>query len=73
MPALWVMVLANVFNVAANWALIFGHLGFEAQGLVGCAVSSTTPSTRSWPTTRWAGPRLGHLATRAPRNRLRIR
>lgn len=40
MPALWVMVLANVFNVAANWALIFGNLGFEAQGLVGAAQAS---------------------------------
>lgn len=46
MPALWVMVMANVFNVAANWALIFGHLGFEAQGLVGAA--RATAATRAF-------------------------
>ncbi len=46
MPALWVMVVANVFNVAANWALIFGHLGFEAQGLVGAA--QATAATRTF-------------------------
>ncbi|MGH1346482.1 MAG: MATE family efflux transporter [Nannocystales bacterium] len=46
MPALWVMVVANVFNVAANWALIFGHLGFEAQGLVGAA--RATAATRAF-------------------------
>lgn len=46
MPALWVMVVANVFNVAANWALIFGHLGFEAQGLVGAA--RATAATRTF-------------------------
>jgi len=46
MPALWVMVVANVFNVVANWALIFGNLGFEAQGLVGAA--RATAATRSF-------------------------
>jgi len=46
MPALWVMVVANVFNVAANWALIFGHLGFDAQGLVGAA--RATAATRTF-------------------------
>ena len=45
MPALWVMLVANVFNVAANWALIFGNLGFEAQGLEGAA--RATAATRT--------------------------
>lgn len=44
MPALWVVVGANVFNVIANWALIFGHLGFEARGLEGAAMA--TAATR---------------------------
>ena len=45
-PALGVMVLANVFNVAANWALIYGHVGFEAQGLEGAA--RATAGTRTF-------------------------
>jgi len=36
-PALWVVLAANVFNIVANWALIFGHLGFPAMGLEGAA------------------------------------
>ena len=46
MPALWVMLVANLFNVAANWVLIFGNLGFEAQGLEGAAKASA--ATRSF-------------------------
>ena len=46
MPALWVMVVANIFNVIANWALIFGNLGFEAMGLEGAATA--TGATRSF-------------------------
>ncbi len=40
MPALWVMAAANLFNVAANWALVFGHLGFEPMGLEGAGVAT---------------------------------
>ena len=43
-PALWVVLLANVFNVVANWVLIFGHLGMPALGLEGAAIA--TASTR---------------------------
>ncbi len=46
MQALWVMVAANVFNVLANWALIFGNLGFEARGLEGAA--QATAATRTF-------------------------
>ncbi len=35
LPAMWCMAIANLFNVVANWALIFGHLGFPAMGLRG--------------------------------------
>lgn len=41
MPALIVAAVANGFNVLANWALIFGHLGLPAMGLVGAALATT--------------------------------
>lgn len=34
-PALLVVLAANALNAAANWVLIFGHLGFEAGGIEG--------------------------------------
>jgi MATE family multidrug resistance protein len=40
MPALVVMVLANGVNALGNWALIFGHLGFPAMGVVGAGVAT---------------------------------
>lgn len=43
-PGLWVVLVANAFNVLANWALIFGNLGMPALGLEGAAIA--TASTR---------------------------
>ncbi len=43
-PALTVAILANLFNVLANWVLIFGHLGMPALGLKGAGIA--TGSTR---------------------------
>jgi multidrug resistance protein, MATE family len=43
-PALWVVLIANVFNAFANWVLVFGHLGVPALGLQGAAIA--TASTR---------------------------
>lgn len=40
-PATWAMVVANVFNVFANWVLIWGHLGFPAMGLRGAAIATS--------------------------------
>lgn len=40
-PAMWVAILANVVNVVFNWALIFGHLGFPAMGLVGAGIATS--------------------------------
>ena len=40
-PALWVMVFANVVHVFGNWALIFGHLGAPALGVVGAGIATS--------------------------------
>ncbi|HTL44127.1 MAG TPA: MATE family efflux transporter [Vicinamibacterales bacterium] len=39
-PVMIALVLANIANVAANWALIYGHLGFPALGVRGSAYST---------------------------------
>lgn len=40
-PALIAIGVANVFNAIANWALIFGHLGFPALGVRGSAYATS--------------------------------
>jgi multidrug resistance protein, MATE family len=40
-PATYAIVLANVANVALNWVLMYGKLGFPALGVVGCGVSTS--------------------------------
>ncbi len=40
-PALAAVLAANVFNVAADWALIYGHFGLPAMGAVGSAWASS--------------------------------
>jgi multidrug resistance protein, MATE family len=42
---MWVVLIANLLNVAANWALIHGHLGLPALGLTGAGIA--TGLTRS--------------------------
>jgi len=39
-PIVIVIVAGNVLNVGLNWALIFGHLGFERMGGIGCGIST---------------------------------
>jgi len=39
-PALWITVLANVFNALLNWVLIFGKLGAPTMGLTGAGVAT---------------------------------
>jgi MATE family multidrug resistance protein len=39
-PAMWVVAIANLFNALFNWALIFGHLGFPALGLLGAGIAT---------------------------------
>jgi MATE family multidrug resistance protein len=40
-PAAWAIVVGNVFNVAGDWALIFGHLGFPPLGVAGSAYATS--------------------------------
>ncbi len=44
-PAMWVTLIANVFNALLNWVLIFGELGAPAMGLRGAGIA--TGVTRS--------------------------
>ena len=39
-PAMWVVLAANLFNVLANWALIFGHAGLPALGVQGAGYAT---------------------------------
>jgi MATE family multidrug resistance protein len=41
-PAFVAIVLANLGNVVANWAFIFGHLGLPALGVAGAAYATST-------------------------------
>ena len=41
----WAMLIANLFNVAGNYALIFGHWGFPAMGIAGAAWATTLAAT----------------------------
>ncbi len=40
-PVTFVMITANLINVAGNWALMFGHWGMPAMGLTGSGWSTT--------------------------------
>lgn len=39
-PIVVTVAVANLFNVLANWALIFGHLGFPPMGVAGSAIAT---------------------------------
>lgn len=36
-PVMWVLLTANLVNLAGNWILVFGRFGFPALGAVGSA------------------------------------
>ncbi|MDZ4258974.1 MAG: MATE family efflux transporter [Gemmatimonadales bacterium] len=40
-PVVWTIILANIANIALNYVLIFGHLGFPPLGVAGSAWAST--------------------------------
>lgn len=39
-PAMYVVLAANLLNGLLNWALIFGHFGFPALGVVGSGIAT---------------------------------
>jgi MATE family multidrug resistance protein len=39
-PVMFALLSANLVNWAGNWIFIYGHLGFEPQGIVGSAWST---------------------------------
>ena len=39
-PIMFALVSANIVNLIGNWALIYGHLGFRAMGIVGSGWST---------------------------------
>ena len=39
-PAMYISLGANILNVVLNYILIFGHLGFEAMGLLGAGIAT---------------------------------
>lgn len=40
MPALHVILAANLLNAFLDWVLMFGHLGFPALGVMGCGLAT---------------------------------
>ncbi|MEM7682396.1 MAG: MATE family efflux transporter [Planctomycetota bacterium] len=44
---LWATVLSNVFNVVANYALIYGQWGFPAMGVAGASLATVLASVVS--------------------------
>lgn len=57
-PALIAIVAGNVVNLAGNWLLIFGHLGFPRLGVQGSAFATSTA--------RWATLFVLVLVARRP-------
>ena len=39
-PIMFALISANLINIAGDWALIYGHLGFPAMGIVGSSWST---------------------------------
>jgi MATE family multidrug resistance protein len=76
-PVMAALLTANLINVAANWILIFGHLGFPAMGVTGAAwatgaarcymalflLGALIRRERRQPTGlfRWEGPDFGRI------------
>lgn len=57
-----VAVLVNLLNIAGNWALIYGRLGFQAMGIRGAATATATA--------QWVGALLALIAVTSRHSRL---
>lgn len=44
-PVMFALISANIVNLAGDWALIYGHLGFRAMGTVGSGWSTCSART----------------------------
>ena len=66
-PVMIALVVANVANAVANWALIYGHLGFPALGVRGSAYSTLV--ARVFMAAWLLGAVVSHEALLAPRLR----
>lgn len=53
-PTALAIVAGNVINLAANWTLIFGHLGFPALGVPGSAYSTSLARCAMFACLLWA-------------------
>ncbi len=40
-PGAWIMLIANVLNIALNWVFIYGHFGAPVMGAEGAALASS--------------------------------
>ena len=62
-PGMFVMIGANIVNVGLNWVLIYGNLGFGADGAAGAVLATSL--------TRWVmlAALLAYLFTMADRDR----
>lgn len=40
-PVVLAVIFANLANVALNWVLVYGNLGFEARGVIGSAIATS--------------------------------
>ena len=40
LPIMFALISANIVNAVGDWALIYGHLGFRAEGIVGSGWST---------------------------------
>ena len=39
-PAMWILLTANLVNLAGNWVMVFGHLGAPRWGAVGSGIGA---------------------------------
>ena len=50
-PIMFALISANVVNLVGDWALIYGHLGFPAMGIVGSGWSTSVARLYIGPST----------------------